>query len=69
MYFWSRLLVYSAESGVSSVQFVLSRFSMRLFFCFAQAKTFCMYGCIYLLTKLVFVWVDVLMMSFAEAMT
>ena len=50
--FRSRLLVYSAESGVNRVQVVLSGFSMRLF-CFVQAKTFCMYGCIYLLDALV----------------
>ena len=34
----SRLLVYSAESGVNRVQVVLSGFSVRLF-CFVQAKT------------------------------
>ena len=34
----SRLLVYSAGSGVNRVQVVLSGFSMRLF-CFVQAKT------------------------------
>ena len=33
----SRLLVYSAGSGVHRVQVVLSGFSMRLF-CFVQAK-------------------------------
>ena len=46
--FRSRLLVYSAGSGVNRVQVVLSGFSMRLF-CFVQAKTFCMYdvyGCV-----------------------
>ena len=36
--FRSRLLVYSAGSGMSRVQVVLSGFSMRLF-CFVQAKT------------------------------
>ena len=35
--FRSRLLVYSARSGVNRVQVVLSGFSMRLF-CFVQAK-------------------------------
>ena len=40
--FRSRLLVYSAGSGVNRVQVVLSGFSMRLF-CFVQAKTVCMY--------------------------
>ena len=33
-------------SGVNRVQVVLSGISMRLF-CFVQAKTLCMYGCIY----------------------
>ena len=42
------MLVYSAGSGVNRVQVVLSGFSMRLF-CFVQAKTFCMYGCLYIL--------------------
>ena len=42
----SRLLVYSAGSGVNRVQVVLSGFSKRLF-CFVQAKTLCMYGCMY----------------------
>ena len=40
----SRLLVYSAGSGVNRVQVVWSGFSMRLF-CFVQAKTVCRYGC------------------------
>ena len=35
--FRSRLLAYSAGSGVNGVQVVLSGFSMRLF-CFDQAK-------------------------------
>ena len=35
--FRSRLLVYSAGSGVNRVQVVLSGFSMRLF-CFVQEK-------------------------------
>ena len=34
----SRLLFYSAESGVNRVQVVLSGFSVKLF-CFVQAKT------------------------------
>ena len=37
----SGLLVYSAGSGVNSVQVILSGFSMRLL-CFFQAKTLCM---------------------------
>ena len=39
----SRLLLYSAGSGVNSVPVVLSGFSVRLF-CFVQAKTLCMYS-------------------------
>ena len=46
--FRSKLLVYSAGSGVNRVQVVLSGFSMRLFCC-VQAKTFC---CIYFLAAL-----------------
>ena len=57
--FRSRLLVYSAGSGVNRVQVVLSGFNMRLF-CFVQAKTFCTYGCIYLLAALALVCVDVM---------
>ena len=49
----SRLLVYSAGSGV------LSGFSKRLF-CFVQAKTLCRYGCMYFLAVLV--CVDVIVM-------
>ena len=41
--FGSRLLLYSAGSGVNRVQVVLSGFSVRLF-CFVQAKTLCRYG-------------------------
>ena len=43
----SRLLLYSAGSGVNRVQFVLSGFSVRLF-CFVQANTLSRYvflGC------------------------
>ena len=60
--FRSRLLVYSAGSGVNRVQVVLSGFTM---FCFVQAKTFCSYGCIYFLAALVLVCVDVMVMSSA----
>ena len=48
----SRLLVYSAGSGVYIVQFVLSGFSKRVF-SFVQAKTLCRYGCMYFLAALV----------------
>ena len=62
--FRSKLLVYSAGSGVNRVQVVLSGFSMRLF-CFVRVKTFCRYGCIYFLAALVLVCVDVMVMSSA----
>ena len=55
----SRLLLYSAGSGVNRVQVVSSGFSVRLF-CFVQAK---LYGCMYLLAALVLV--DVMVMSSA----
>ena len=60
----SRLLVYSAGSSVHSVKVDLSGFSKRLF-CFVQAKTLCSYGCMYFLTVLVLVCVDVIVMSYA----
>ena len=63
----SRLLVYYAGSGVNRVQAVLSGFSMRLF-CFVQAKTLCMYGCMYFLDALELLCVDVMVMSSAYAM-
>ena len=62
--FRSRLLVYSAGSGVNRVQVVLTGFSRRLF-CFVQAKTLCRNGCIYLLAALVLVCVDMMVMSSA----
>ena len=43
--FRSRLLLYSAGSGVKSAS-VLSVFSVRLF-CFVEATTLCRYGCMY----------------------
>ena len=60
----SSLLVYSAGSGVDRVKVVLSGFSKKLF-CFVQAKTLCMYGCMYFLAALVLVCVDVIVMSSA----
>ena len=60
----SRLLVYSAGSGVNRVKVVLSGLSMSLF-CFVQTKTVCMYGCIYFLAALVLVCVNVMVMSSA----
>ena len=52
----SRLLVYSAGSGMNRVQVVLSGFSKRLFG-FVQGKTLCRYGCMYFLAALVLVCV------------
>ena len=49
---------------MNRVQVVLSGFSMRLF-CFDQAKTFRMYGCIHLWAALMLVCVDVMVMSSA----
>ena len=60
----SRLLVYSAGSGVNRVQVVLSGFSKKLF-CFVQTKTLCRYGCMYFLAALVLGCVDVIVMSSA----
>ena len=64
----SRLLLYSAGSGVNRVQVVLYGFSVRLF-CFVPAKTLCRYGCMYYLAAIVLVCVDVMMMPSASAMT
>ena len=64
----SRLLVYSAGSGVNRVQVVLSGFSKRLF-CFVQAKILYRYSCMYFLAALVLVCVAVIVMSSAYAMT
>ena len=60
----SRLLLYSAGSGVNRVQVILTGFSVRLF-CFVQAKTLCTYGCMHFLAALVLVCVDVMVMSSA----
>ena len=62
--FKSRLLLYSAASGVNRVQVVLSVFSVRLF-CFVQTKTVCRYGSMYFLAALVIVCEDVMVMSSA----
>ena len=64
----SRLFYYSAGSGVNRSQVVSSGFSVRLF-CFVQSKTLCRYGCMYFLTAIVLVCVDVMVMSSAQAMT
>ena len=60
----SRLLLYSAWSGVNRVQVGLSGFSVKLF-CFVQAKTVCRYSCRYFLAALVIVCVHVMVMSSA----
>ena len=60
----ARLLLYSAGSGVNTVQVVLSGFSVRLF-CFVQAKTLCRYGCMYFLAALMLVCVNVIVISSA----
>ena len=52
----SRLLLYSAGSGVNRVHVFLSRFCMRLF-CFVQQKLYvCMVVCIYWLHSCLFVY-------------
>ena len=52
----SRLLIYTAESGVNRVQVVLSCFSMRLF-CIVQAKLYvAMVVCISWLHSCLYVW-------------
>ena len=56
------MLAYFAGSAVNRVQVVLSGFSMRLF-CFVQAKTSCMYGCIYFFAAFVLVCVDAMVKS------
>ena len=50
------------------LQVILSGFSMRLF-CFVQAKPLCMYGCMYFLSALVRVCVDVMVMPSVYATT
>ena len=46
------------------MQVVLSGFRVKLF-CFVQANTLCMNGCMYFLTALVLMCVDVMVMSSA----
>ena len=48
----SRLFLNSAGSGVNIVYVILSGFSIRLLY-FVQAKTLCIYGCMYFLAALV----------------
>ena len=56
----SRLLVYSAGSGVNRVQVVLSGFSKRLFFVLFRQKLFVGMVVMYFLAALVLVCVDVI---------
>ena len=60
----SKLLVYSAGSGVNRVQVVLSGFSKWLF-CFVQEKLYVGMVVLYFLAALVLVCVDVIVMSSA----
>ena len=54
----SRLLLYSAGSGVNRVQVVLSGFSVRLF-CFVQEKMYvCVVVCISWLHSCLCVWMS-----------
>ena len=62
----SRLLLYSAESGVNRVKVVLPGFSVSLL-CFVQAKTVCMYCYMYVLAALACVYV--MLISSALLMT
>ena len=62
----SRLVLYSAGSGVNRMQVVLSGFSV-IFLCFVQSKTVCRYVCMYFLAALVIVWEIV--MLYAQDMT
>ena len=62
--FRSRFILYPAGYGVNRVQFVLSGFSLILF-CFVQATTLCMYGCMYFLAVLVLVCINMMVMSSA----
>ena len=64
----SRFHLYSVGSGVNRVQDVLSEFSVSVFW-FVKTKTLFRYGCMYLLTALVLVCVDLMVMSSAEAVT
>ena len=55
----SRLLLYSAGSGMNRVQVVLSGFNVSLF-CFVQPKTLCRYDCMYFLAARMLLCVDVM---------
>ena len=53
--------------------YILQNTECKLFcvklFCLVQAKTLCSYSCMYFLAVLVFMCVDVMVMSSAQAMT
>ena len=57
----SKLLLYSAGSGMNRVQVVLSGFNVILL-CIVHSKTLCRYGCIYLLAALVLLCVCIYVM-------
>ena len=59
----SRLLVYSAGSGVNRVQVVCLDLARGCFV--VQTKTLCRYGCVNFLAALVLVGVDEMVMSSA----
>ena len=58
----SRLLIYSACSGVNREPVVLSRLIAGLL-CLVPVKTLCRYGCMYFLAELVLFCIDVVMPS------
>ena len=60
------VVFYSAGSGVNRVQVVLSGLSVRFFV--LSMHILCRHGCMYLLVALVLVYVDVIVMSSAQAM-
>ena len=62
--FRSRLLLYSAGSGVNRVQSCFVWIYCRTF-CFVQEKTLCRYGCMCFFAALVLVCVDMMVMSSA----
>ena len=64
MFVCMSVVVTVGVCGNVCCEVVLSGFSKRLF-CFVQAKTLCMYGCMYFLAALVLVCVDVIVMSSA----
>ena len=64
----SRLLLFSAGSGLNRGHIVLSGFNVIVLY-FDLAKTACRYSCMYLLVALLLVCIYVMVMSSSEAMT